>query len=309
MHKFKIHRTLGVLAVVVALVAAACGDDDATGETTVSTAAPVTTATTPAPTTDAPAPATTTEESAGGVVYTAPEAAITVDGDPSDWAEIPELHMILKPIKGEEVVEAELHDATVQVAYDADYIYMLFGVDDDFDFVEGDAKLSAAMAVAWAIDSGAGEAMGATEDDHETSLGLVDIWHWELDCAAGVESGGAVYEPGADKSPGNDSGCNFDDEYSTSPEDREDDDMAGAENSLFGVYSHTADVNGEAGTWYFEMSRPLQTGDAGDAQFVAGGTGLLALAYWDADQTPEGWEDDSHVQSTDLGWIEIRLGS
>jgi hypothetical protein len=61
------------------------------------------------------------------------------------------------------------------------------------------------------------------------------------------------------------------------------------------------------GTWYFEMSRPLQTGDAQDAQFTVGGTGLLAMAYWDPDYGFEGWEAESHVVSATDGWIQVTL--
>ncbi|MGZ8786032.1 MAG: hypothetical protein ACXW1Y_10785, partial [Acidimicrobiia bacterium] len=61
--------------------------------------------------------------------------------------------------------------------------------------------------------------------------------------------------------------------------------------------------------WTFEMSRPLDTADSTDAAFAAGASGLLALAYWDADATPEGWEDDGHVQSANLGWINVTFAS
>jgi hypothetical protein len=151
--------------------------------------------------------------------------------------------------------------------------------------------------------------MGATDDDLEVGLGMVDIWHWELDCAAGALSGGG--DPGS----GDDPDCNFDDEFATDPEEREDDGggdaivNADAENSLAGVWEHTASAAGAGaeGTWIFEMSRPLQTGDTQDAQFVSGGTALMALAYFDADETLEGWTDTGHLQSAEVGWIEVTL--
>ena len=68
--------------------------------------------------------------------------------------------------------------------------------------------------------------MGTTEDDQDTSLGMVDIWHWELDCGPGLVSGGN------DTPSGNDPDCNLDDEYSTTPEEREDDGSPQAENSM-----------------------------------------------------------------------------
>ena len=305
MHRFRIHRALGVLAVVLAMITAACGDDDASDETTATTASPVTTATTP--TTAAPAttsaPATSDAPGSTNRQLDAPAAAITVDLSIDDWAGIDGLDMTLSEITGETV---DSQEATVKVAHDDEFLYVLFEVPDDYDFNIDDHKFSPALGVMWAIDAGAGSGMGATDDDQETSLGLVDIWHWELDCAAGEGQGGRVSGPG-DGTGGNDAGCNMDDEYSTDPETREDDDTASAENSLLGVWMHTNPVAGADGTWYFEMSRPLQTGDAQDAQFTAGGTGLLAMAYWDPDYGVEGWDDATHAVSSLEGWIQVTL--
>jgi Ethylbenzene dehydrogenase len=186
-------------------------------------------------------------------------------------------------------------------------VYALYQVDDDLNWNADDAHLSAANAVQWAIEAGSGEGMGATDEDHETSLGMVDIWHWELGCDTGQESGGAVSGPGDGNDPGNDDACNFDDEYATSPEDRDDDNLTGAENSLLGVWTHSASAEDDSGTWTFEMKRPLQTGDEGDAQFEAGSSARVALAYWDADSGPEGWDDDYHVQSGNQGWITVQF--
>jgi cell division septation protein DedD len=143
--------------------------------------------------------------------------------------------------------------------------------------------------------------MGAGQDDMETGLGMVDIWHWELDCGPGEMSGGG--DPG----DGDDPDCNLDDEYATDPEERDDDDSAQAENSLAGSWSHTAGTVGGAGTWIFEMSRPLSTGDPHDAQFTSGGSTLMAIAYWDPKESVSGWSDAGHLTSADDGWIEVSL--
>ena len=304
-------RYLAVLAALI-LVIGACSDDDG-GSTTDAPATSAAAATTQAAaTTEAPA---TTEahdddhddDHAAARMLDAPAAAITVDGDISDWAGIDGLDMTLVDIEGEDVDDQE---ANVKVAHDGEYLYVLFAVPDDYDFVLEDHKLSPAIGVMWAIDSAAGPAMGATDEDQETSLGMVDIWHWELDCVAGEGQGGRVGGPGDGKPAGNDDACNFDDEYSTDPETREDDgndSEAGAENSLLGVWMHTNPVTDGEGTWYFEMSRPLQTGDAQDAQFTVGGTGLLAMAYWDPDVSVEGWDDATPVVSAVDGWIGVAL--
>jgi hypothetical protein len=149
----------------------------------------------------------------------APIAAITLDGDPSDWDGITGLDLTLEQIVSETV---DPQDVNVKVAHDDHYLYVLLSVPDDYDFNIDDHHFSPALGVMWAIDSGAGPHMGSgTEDGEGPSLGMVDIWHWELDCVAGVVMGGAG-GPG-DGDPGNDAVCNFDDEYSTDPENREDD--------------------------------------------------------------------------------------
>lgn len=306
-----------------ALIAASCGDDDgsATDQTEVQEGQETT------DTIEEPAADETTEQTAAaddttdetpiddgdagespfsdeGRSIDAVEAAITVDGDAADWADIEGLELTLNPLSDE---SAESKEAMVKVAHDADNVYVLLQVDDDYDWTAEDLHLSGASAVQWAIADGAGEGMGATDADRLTSLGLVDIWHWELECAAGAESGGAVSGPGADHDPGNDEACNFDDEYATDTETREDDGDDGAENSLLGVWAHTSDTIDEDGTWTFEMMRPLQTADAQDAQFEIESSALMALAYWDADTGPDGWEAEFHVMSANQGWITVNF--
>ena len=51
----------------------------------------------------------------------------------------------------------------------------------------------------------------------------------------------------------------------------------------------------------------MSTGDPDDAQLNAGGKAFIALAYWDADETAEGWTDAGHLQSSTGGWIEVSL--
>jgi hypothetical protein len=84
--------------------------------------------------------------------------------------------------------------------------------------------------------------------------------------------------------------CNFDDEWATDAETREDDNSPTGENSLLGVWTHSNPTDDGSGVWYFEMSRPLETFDSQDGQFTINGEAtLLALAYWDADFGPDGW--------------------
>ncbi len=299
-------------ASVLAFGAAACGgddDDDADPTATSETAA-----------TDVPEPTTGAEPTAdddheGDIAFDASSATITVDGDSADWAAIEGATVPLVQIEIPEGVDwdepnaLDPVDATLKVATDSDNVYVLMEVPDDYDFVADDHNLSASIAVMFLIDAEAGPHMGAADDDLELGLGMVDIWHWELDCAADAISGGG------DAGSGDDPDCNMDDEFATDPEEREDDGGGdaivnpAAENSLVGGWSHTASAsgNGADGTWIFEMSRPLQTGDTQDAQFASGGEALIALAYFDADESLEGWTDTGHLQSAESGWIEVTL--
>jgi len=306
-----------VVVFVLALVAASCTGSDtenttttATSETTTSTTLGTTTTETPpateAPTSTTAAPAGEPEEEDLGRVLDAPVAAITVDGDPSDWALVPGLATTLEPIEAEEGEPIDDRDITVKMAHDDENIYAMVTVNDDYNWNADDAKMSAAFAMLFPVDTG-GPHMGADDELGETTTGMVDIWHWETECASGVESGGAVNPAGDGKDPGNDSVCNFDDEWATDAETREDDNGAGAENSLLGVWSHSSPTENAEGVWYFEMSRPLQTDDAQDAQFTVGESTLLAIAYWDPDFGPDGWEDDTHVQSANQEWIAVNL--
>ncbi len=242
----------------------------------------------------------------GSVSLEAAAAKIIVDGETSDWAAIPGVQVTLqqiKPIPGKEMGELAPVDVTLKVAADSTNVYVLLEVPDDFDYVADDHGLSAAMAIMFRIDEPAAPHMGAKEENQRKSLGVVDIWHWELDCGPGEKSGGN------DAPSGNDHDCNLDDEYSTTPKDREDDGTSQAENSLAGVWDHTARAQGQGsdGTWVFEISRPLNTGDPQDAQLQLGGKAYMALAYWDADETPDGWTDLGHLQSASGGWIDVSL--
>jgi hypothetical protein len=273
---------------LAAFVLTGCGGDDDGAQTVEPT------------TTTAPASDAVLGDVSARAIEARP-AQITVDGDPSDWEGIVGLSILLEPIGGS---VAELKDASIRVAYDDEFAYALFTVIDDYNWDPSDAKKSAAGAIMWNVDPDAGPHMGAVEPSGVPAVGLVDIWHWELECALGEEHGGAVHGPG-DGDGGNDAECNLDDEWSTSAVERDDDNGAAAENSLLGVWTHTDPNADAAGTWFFELRRPLLTSDEQDAQFELGQSAQVALAYWDPDNGPEGWEAAEHAQSANAGWIDV----
>jgi hypothetical protein len=305
--------TLGLVAGLV-LAVAACSDDDGDGDKTPPTSEPTVTVE-PQETPTEPADDDHADDDHGEEIsFDAASVTITVDGDNSDWAGIEGATALLEQIEIPEGLDwdepgpLDPIEVTLRVATDTDSIYVLLEVPDDYDFNLEDHNLSPSPNVMFRIDEPAAPHMGAGDEDLETSLGIVDIWHWEIDCDAGAMSGGG--DPGS----GDDPDCNLDDEFAATPEYREDDgggDVANpdAENSLAGVWEHTARTEGAGadGTWIFEMSRPLQTGDSEDAQFTSGGTAHIALAYFDPDEGAEGWTDTGHLVSAEAGWIEVTL--
>jgi hypothetical protein len=251
------------------------------------------------------------------IAFTAASATITVDGDASDWSDIDGATVNLEQIRLENLppaVAAEIDfgpvdpiDVTFKVASDDENLYVFLEVPGAFVYDAANHNMSPSIAVMFRIDPPAAPHMGAEEPELDNSLGMVDIWHWELDCAPGETSGGGT-------GTGDDPECNLDDEYSTTPERREDDGggdvaNAAAENTLAGVWEHSARASGAGadGTWIFEMSRPLQTGDPQDGQFASGGTASVALAFFDPTEGAEGWTDAGHLQSAYNGWIEVTL--
>jgi len=317
-----------ITAAAVMALAMACGGDDEEGDATTGTPQATTSAATGTPRgTTSAATATpravtattvapTTQAGAAEIAFDAAPATITVDGSDSDWANVKGVTVPMKQIEIPPGVDWDQPgpldpiDVTLKVAADSNNVYVLIEVPDDYNFDPDPANhnFSASVAAMFRIDQPAGPHMGTSNEDLEKSLGMVDIWHWELDCDAGVVSGGG--DPGS----GDDPDCNLDDEYATEPEEREDDgkgDVANpsAENSFAGVWEHTARAQGPDadGVWIFEMSRPLQTGDAQDAQFASGKKAYMALAYFDPDETVEGWTDTGHLQSSENGWIEVAL--
>lgn len=223
---------------------------------------------------------------------------IVVDGFADDWATVPGTTLtLIRPLATSERLEGGL---TLKVVYDDANLYVLVLIEDDFDYNATDHHLSGALAVLWQIDPAATPDMGG-------GLGNVDIWHWELDTGPGVPAGGPNY------TGGNDPVGNFDDEWSSSVTDRFDDDLA---NELYGVWSHTnMSAQGAPGTWIFEMRRTLTTGDTldQDRQFTVNETVGMAIAYWDADETPTGWTAAGHYASCrdpdtlDFSWIMVTL--
>ncbi len=225
-----------------------------------------------------------------------PPSGITIDGQAGDWLGVPSTPIILVNAMGSATTENL--DGTIQMTYDASNIYFLLTIEDDFNYDPADHHKSPAVAVLFAIDEAATPDMGGGN-------GNVDIWHWELDTGPGVVTGWNSLS-------GNDPIGNLDDEWADSIFNRHDDDAA---NELIGSWSHTdMSEEGASGRWIFEITRSLSTSDARqDRQFQIGETYKMAIAYWDGDETAEGWTDSGHLatcqdpETRDFSWIKVGL--
>jgi len=146
-------------------------------------------------------------------------------------------------------------------------------------------------------------------DEYRVDLGA----HWELKDTEqgtlyGVSDSVAANRQGA-TGTGDDPIANKDDEYAVSPYCRFDDDDADADNEWAGAWAHTNPVEGEFGSYHFEMSRRLKTASIkSDAQLAAGETIQFGVAFWDPYETDGGWTDIGHfVTGCATKWIDLEL--
>ncbi len=215
--------------------------------------------------------------------------SITIDGDEADWENIPKTVVTLTKLGGTDTRQAE-----VKIAYNETHLAFLYIVEDNYNVNLSSHKLSPSVAVEWAIDEDAGPHMG---QEGGVSTGKVDIWHWELEKSAGF-----LHTPNATSGKG---GHGLDDEWATSPANRYDD---AKENSLYGAWNHSNDT--DHAKYFFEFMRPLVTNDPNDTQFEDNHAFKLNLAYWDPDETVNGWTPSGHyISVTWYEWIHVVFGN
>lgn len=245
----------------------------------------------------------------------AEKPAIRVDGDTRDWRDGALSTTTLKQGNPDQAgvstpwqPVAPL-EARYGITVDDERVYMVVVVPEPYRFNPEDHRRSPALAVSFRLDEEAGSAMGAPRENLTQSLGEVDMWHWELDCPAGVPAGGAARRPEG-VAGGDDAACNLDDEYAETPQFRYDDDGEGSENSLYGVWEHTARSEGigAEGRYVFELSRPLVTDDPHDVQLARGQTVRFGIAYWSPTESNSGWTPGGHLTSAEEhGWLVAEL--
>lgn len=243
-----------------------------------------------------------------------------LDADHSDWEAVEAFTTsLVSTVSG---VEYDAGQATYKCLYDSENIYFAMEIPGEYGFSTEDNHLCAAIGTMFKVGAKAEfvnmgncpDAMGGCAEgipDTCTDY-LVDIGaHWELkDTEQGTLYGVASSGTSRQGGTGNDLIANNDDEYAVSPYCRFDDDDANADNEWSGAWAHTNPVQGEFGTYHFEVSRTLKTASSvSDAQLTPGETVQFGLAFWDPFEIEgSGWTDAGHyVTGCGRSWIDLEL--
>lgn len=242
-----------------------------------------------------------------------------LDADHSDWESVEAFTTSLVSTLG---VEYDAGQATYKCLYDSENIYFAMEIPGEYGFNTTDNHHCAAIGTMFKVGAKAEyvnmgncpDAMGGCADgvpDTCTDY-LVDIGaHWELkDTEQNTLYGLASSSSSRQGGTGNDPIANNDDEYAVSPYCRFDDDDANADNEWSGAWAHTNPVQGEFGTYHFEVSRTLKTASTvSDAQLTPGETVQFGLAFWDPFEVEgSGWTDIGHfVTGCGRNWIDLEL--
>lgn len=254
-----------------------------------------------------------------------------LDADLSEWDNVEAYTSVLTSIPGSELGAG---NANLKCLYDEVQVYFAFEIPGDYRFSRENNQLCASIATMMKIGDkasflnmgGCPDALDGCEngvpsscDDYRVDIG----GHWELkdteqntyygfsDAAAlsslAVNSSDTTTGTGDDPTP-----ANKDDEYAVSPYCRFDDDDASAGNEWAAAWAHTNPVEGEFGTYQFEMSRKLKTPSTfSDAQLSPGDTVQFGVAFWDPFELGDsGWSDAGHYLTGCANkWIDLELST
>mmetsp|Transcript_27068 Transcript_27068/g.40971 ORF Transcript_27068/g.40971 Transcript_27068/m.40971 type:complete len:326 (-) Transcript_27068:86-1063(-) len=245
-------------------------------------------------------------------------AAPTLDGDLSDWSNVPENVMSLVTSIG--AVEYAHGDVAMKCTYDDDLIYMAWTVKGPYRFNATNDRMCASISTMWKVGPDAqylnmgacpSQISGLRYDEkcaevpeacyaYRVDLGL----HWELK----TTEQGVAYGIDLESNSGNDLSWNKDDEWAVGPYCRPDDNDSQAQNEWSAAWVHTD--NSTDGYYIFESSRLLRTGSViSDVQLEAGEEYDFGFSYWDPyERLDIGWTKAGHyVTGCGKEWITLRL--
>ena len=252
----------------------------------------------------------------------------TLDADHSEWTDVEAYTTTLLNTLGEEYTAGA---ATYKCQYDSEHIYFALEIPGEYRFNTTDNHHCAAIGTMFKVGSKASyinmggcpdSFQGCDEGVPETCADyLVDIGaHWELKTTEQNTLYGVAASASASASrqntdgtpPGDDPIANLDDEYGVSAWCRKDDDTEDSGNEWSGAWMHTNPVEGEFGTYHFELSRKLKTSSpTTDAQLTPGETAQFGIAFWDPYEEEEmGWSDIGHyLTGCSSKWINLELAT
>lgn len=240
----------------------------------------------------------------------------TLDADLTEWQSIDGVTTSLQSITG---TKYEAGDASLKCMFDNQTIFFAFEIPGAYQYNASVDELCAAIGIMTKVGvsatfynmGGCPDAMsgcGSTGTIPDTCVDyVVDIGaHWQLPSTP--KQG---FEYGIGKQSVNDEGETEGvvDEFAASPYCRLEDKESNGSNDWYGAWKHTNPTEGMDGTYIFELSRPLSTASATtDAQYLAGGAYDVGVAFWDPNESADGWSDPGHyVTGCANKWIELQL--
>ena len=239
----------------------------------------------------------------------------TIDANDSDWAGV---EVFESPLTGALTSEAyTAGNMKIQCAYDDTNIYFFYQFPGKYMFDSSDNHKCAAVATMFQMGEKAtlfnmggcplSEAVNCDTAPEGCVPYVVDIAaHWELkDTERAV-----MYGP--NDGTGDDPIANKDDEFAVGPWCRDDDLGENPGNEWSGAWDFLEDAtDGAEGYYVFELSRPLTTpSPETDVQLKAGTEVNFGIAFWNPDETQNGWSNAGHVVtacSPGWDWIGLRL--
>jgi len=232
----------------------------------------------------------------------------TLDGDLSEWSSVNGTQTELYGLAGN-VYAPGLAD--YKCMYNDTHIFFAMEIPGAYRFNSSSNAQCASVAIMFKIgesalyygmggcplaSSGCSSGVPSGCDPYRVDIGA----HWEL---ASTEQG---VEYGVNLGS---SDALADDEYAVSPTCRLDDDGSNSGNEWNVAWSYEA-FNSTFGDYKFELARSLSTmSESTDRQLSVGQSYSVGFAYWDPNETADGWTDPGHyVTGCAADWMDMTIG-
>ncbi|XP_047336807.1 uncharacterized protein LOC124940338 [Impatiens glandulifera] len=259
---------------------------------------------------------------------------ITLDGHVDDWKDVEgsefSLLPALDPDADKEYTGGKM---TVKALHDGSEVFFMLHVDGPYKYMRGDSHRCASVALMFQIGENATyHGMGGCGETTETCSSKtchgheVDIMHFAIgDAIPGRLYGSNSLDNG--NGTGGDRFGHLVDVYAWNPHCRYLDgvgpsgNVSGGQNNWKGVWWHSSftlhsglveedspyGIDGEAGSYYFEFSRPLRTMDRlqQDVQFSIGESSKVSVGFWYPEEGKP-WHASGHY-SIGCDWVAFDI--